>query len=310
MIKTLAAVLVILAFGLMAIGSGSSEQAKETKALVAAEEKSEDETKATAEAETTAEAKETEPENDVTIEEQVLFEADGVTVTAKEYSVDKIWGEGVKLLIENNGTSDIGVGCNALIVNDYMITDLFSETVAAGKKANSTLNLSTKGLQAAGIDNVGQIEVYFYTFDASTYSRKTELDCVTIKTSAFDQMEVQKADDGKELYNEDGIRIVGKYVNEDSFWGAGILLFIENDTDKNVIVQADDLSVNGFMMTPLFSSTVYSKKMALSEITLLSSEMEENGIESVDEVELKFHLVEADTYKTIKDTDPISFSAK
>lgn len=61
----------------------------------------------------------------VTIDEQVLFDQDGIVVTATEYVTDNIWGDGIKLLLENNSDKDVTVGCNALIVNDYMITDLF-----------------------------------------------------------------------------------------------------------------------------------------------------------------------------------------
>ncbi len=69
-------------------------------------------------------------------------------------------------------SSDIGVGCDALIVNDYMITDLFSATVAAGKKANEVMYLLSSELRAAGIENVGQIEIYMHTFEADSYSGK------------------------------------------------------------------------------------------------------------------------------------------
>lgn len=59
----------------------------------------------------------------VTIDEQVLVEQDGIVVTAMEYVTDSIWGDGVKLLLENNSDKDVTVGCNAPIVNDYMISD-------------------------------------------------------------------------------------------------------------------------------------------------------------------------------------------
>ena len=36
-------------------------------------------------------------------------------------------------MVENNSAKDYTIGCDALIVNDYMITDLFSADVAAGK---------------------------------------------------------------------------------------------------------------------------------------------------------------------------------
>ena len=63
-------------------------------------------------------------------------------------------------------------------------------------------------------------------------------------------------------------------------------------------------------MSPYFSTTVYDGKKAIDDITVFSSELEENGIESIEDVELKFHIYDADSYSTITDTDPITFSAK
>lgn len=70
---------------------------------------------------------------DENINEQVLVDQDGIKITATEYVTDSIWGDGIKLLVENNSAKDYTIGCDALIVNDYMITDLFSADVAAGK---------------------------------------------------------------------------------------------------------------------------------------------------------------------------------
>ena len=307
--KVLGLVAVMLVFGMMALGSGS-ESSSDKKEIVEEDSNSSDITVDTSDVDTT-DTSDTDSSSSaaITIEEQVLFEQDGLKVTATEYVVDSIWGDGIKLLIENNGTSDIGLGCNALIVNDYMITDLFSTTVAAGKKDYETLNLSSSGLKAAGIENVGQIEVYFHTFDSDSYMTISDIDCVTIKTSAFDTMDTTPNDAGQELYNADGIRIVGKYVDEGSFWGAAVLLYIENNSGKNRIIQCDDMSVNGFMVTPYFSSTVYDGKKAIDDITLMSSELEENNITSIDEIELKFKIIDEDFMNSIE-SDTITFSAK
>ena len=116
-------------------------------------------------------------------------------------------------------------------------------------------------------------------------------------------------DEGQELYNENGIRIVGKYVDENSFWGAAVLLYIENNSGKNRIIQCDDMSINGFMITPYFSSTVYDGKKAIDEITLMSSDLEENGITSIEDIELKFNIMDEDFMNNVE-TDAISFSAK
>ncbi|MDD6798050.1 MAG: hypothetical protein PUE71_07175 [Clostridia bacterium] len=246
----------------------------------------------------------------VTIEEQVIVDQGGVKITAKEYVRDSIWGDGIKVLIENDTPTDITVGCEALIVNNYMISDLFSETVASGKKSNETIYLSTSQLKAAGIDTVGQIEAYLYVYEKESWEKMFDTDCITIKTSAFDNMDTTANSDGTELYNANGIRIVGKTVDDNSFWGAAVLLYIENTSDKNVGVSVDDMSINGFMTNPLFSTTVYSGKKAIDDITIFSSDLEKNGITSIDTVELKFHIYDKASYSTIADSDVIKFSAK
>lgn len=61
-------------------------------------------------------------------------------------------------------------------------------------------------------------------------------------------------------YNEKGINIVGKTVDENSFWGTAILLYVENTSGKNVGISVDDMSINGFKMSPYFSTSVYDGK--------------------------------------------------
>ncbi len=242
------------------------------------------------------------------ITEQVLVDRDGIRITATEYTEDSIWGDGIKLLIENATDKDYSVGCDALIVNDYMISDLFYSTVAAGKNANETLYLSSSELEAAGIENVGKIEVYFYAYD-DNYDRLFENEYCLLETSEISVMDEVPEEEGLELYNENGIRILGKTVDENSFWGTAILLYIENNSDKNVGISVDDMSINNYMMTPYFSTTVYAGKKAISDITIMSSELEENGITAIEEVELKFHIYDTDTYMTITDSDLITFTA-
>lgn len=247
---------------------------------------------------------------DITIENQVLVDQDGIKITASEYVTDDIWGDGIKVLIENDTEQDVMVGCDALIVNDYMIHDLFGSEVAAGKKSNDVIYLSSSELKAAGIDTVGRVEIYFHAYDADSFEDIFNTDCVTIETSAIDRMDTKANDEGTELYNEGGIRIIGKTVDENSFWGTAILLYIENESGRNVGINVDDMSVDGFMLTPYFSTTVYDGKKAVDDITLMSSELEENGITSIGEVELKFHIYDNDSYDTIADSDPITFSAQ
>lgn len=306
--KVLSLVLVLTVFAAMALGSGS-DTTKNTKAIVdTAKSDATAGNKADASEEATTTTTEAAPAMP-TIEEAVVYNDKGIVITAKEYTRDDFWGsDGIKFLVENNTEQNITVGTTAVIVNGYMITDLFVAEVAAGKKTNETMNLSTSQLNAAGITVVGEVEIYFHIYDSDSWDKIVDPDCISIKTSEYDSMDTEADASGNVLYDADGIKIVGKYVNEDSFWGKSIVLYIENNTERNVVIHAEDFSVNGFTMTCYFSSTVYAGKKAIDEITLMSSELEENDIKSVDEVSLKFKIMTED-YDTIAKTDEITFAA-
>ena len=298
--KLLLVVLCLVAFSLMALGSGSSDSGEKKEVV----------TSGTTENGGDIAENESESVEGITIEEQVLFEQDGIVVTAKEYISDSIWGDGIKLLVENNSDKTVSVGCNALIVNNYMITDLFGAEVAAGKKANEVMYLSSAQLEAAGIESVGQVEVYFHVYESEEWEKLFDTERIVIQTSEYANMDTTPDDAGTELYNANGIRIVGKTVDENSFWGTAILLYCENNSGKNIVISVDEMSINGFMMNPLYSTTVYDGKMSIDDVTIFSSDLEENGIENIEEVELKFHIYDADSYSTIDDSDAITFSTQ
>lgn len=151
---------------------------------------------------------------------------------------------------------------------------------------------------------------YFHIYDSDSWDDLYNSGCITIQTSDYDNMDSTPDDMGQELYNANGIRIVGKEVDEDSFWGMAVLLYIENNSGRNIVVSCDDLSVNDYMMTPLFVSTVYNGKKAIDDITIFSSELEENGITYLERVEFTLQIRDNDTYEMISDTAPIQISTQ
>ncbi len=243
-----------------------------------------------------------------TIEECVLLDYHGLVVTAKEIIMDSFSGPGITVLIENNTDKDYTVGIDQAIVNNYMVYDWFSSTVAAGKKANDTIYFSSKDIKSAGIEHIGQIELYLYVRDSTTYTRQYTTDCITIITSDYDKMEVPVEDTGYTLLESNGVKIIAKYVDEDTLWGKSIVLHISNSSDEKITVSCDDLSVNGYMVSEYFSCTVYPGKYAIDDITISNSDLNKNGITQIETFALKFKIYNSDTYETILKTDEMSFN--
>lgn len=107
---------------------------------------------------------------------------------------------------------------------------------------------------------------------------------------------------------QDGIKIQAKELVTDGQMGPELKVLIENDTDKDLTIQCRNSSVNGYMVETMFSAEVAAVKKANDAITFLSSDLEENSITQIQDLELSFHIFDTATWKTIADTAPIQLS--
>lgn len=110
----------------------------------------------------------------------------------------------------------------------------------------------------------------------------------------------------QELYDQNGILVTAKKMR-DGMLGPEISVAIENNSDRNVMISARSLSVNGFMMTTSgMFSVVAAGKGANSEITLMTSELQKSGISTIGEITFYLNIADADTFKTIDATELIT----
>jgi len=250
-----------------------------------------------------------EQEKEVTISEMVLVDEAGIRITAKSLETDELFGPEIKLLIENNTGKSLTFQCRNASVNGYMVDTMMSVDVADGKKANDGLTFMRSDLEACGIDAIADVEISFHVFDMSNWETYLDTDPIQIKTSISDTYEYTFDDSGNLAYEGNGIKIVVKGLAEDeNILGPGIVVYIENTGDKDVTVQARDVSINGFMVDAMFSCDVVAGKRAVDTITFLESDLEENDITAIGDVELIFHVFDMDKWETIVDTDTVSIT--
>lgn len=246
---------------------------------------------------------------EVTISETVLVDEAGVKITAKSLATDGIFGTEIKLLIENNSGKDLTFQCRNASVNGYMVETMMSVDVANGKKANDSLTFMKSALEAYGIEAIADMEISFHIFDMAKFDTYLDTDAVQIKTSIADTFEYTYDDSGELVYEGNGVKIVVKGLAEDdSIFGPSIAVYIENTGDKDVTVQTRDVSINGFMVETIFSCDVAAGKRAVDTITFLESDLEENGITAIEDVELSFHVFDMTNWETIVDTEVVKIT--
>ena len=240
--------------------------------------------------------------------EQVLLDRDGIRITAK--SIEKSWaGTSLNVLVENDSETNITVQTRDSIVNGIMVDTWASIDIVAGKKANDSITFTSSDVKTAGIDIFKDISLKFHVFNSDDWN--TIFDTEQISFTANDDVDyTQKYDDsGIEVLNRDGFRIVAKQMNsKDSFWGADLYLYIENNSGKDATIQVRDVSINDFMVDPYFSCDILNGAKAFDSITFMESDFKENGITDIKTLELSFHVFDKESWKSIFDTETIKIN--
>ena len=90
-----------------------------------------------------------------------------------------------------------------------------------------------------------------------------------------------------------------KKDDKNSFWGADIYVYVENNSSQDITAQVRDVSINGFMIDPTFSVDVSAGKKKYDTISFYESDLKDNDITDIKEIELKFYVFNADTWKDI-----------
>lgn len=246
----------------------------------------------------------------VTVAEQVLYDANNVKITATGLSEDDSWfGTSLTLLIENNSDQSLTIQARDANVNGYMVDTSMSANVAAGMKANDSLVFQTSGLEECGIEQIASMEFSFTMLNSDTFETVFDSDVITVNTSIAEGYTQTYDDSGTVLLDANGIKIVGKGLStDDSFWGPGVILYIENNSDQNITVQTRDTSVNGFMVTSTISESVLVGKKAITAVQFYDSDLESNGITDITSVNLSFHIFNSASWDAILDSDPITIT--
>lgn len=104
-------------------------------------------------------------------------------------------------------------------------------------------------------------------------------------TAPTDTTEATEAFEKQVLVENDQIAVTVTGVKTDDVWGYTLQVLLENKTDKSLMFSVDDVSVNGFMIDPLWAETVAPGKKSNAEIRFSPKSLQDNGIETVTDLE-------------------------
>ncbi len=240
------------------------------------------------------------------ITETVILDEKGVKVTAKSISYGGWFGPELKLLIENNSGKDLTFSSRDESVNGYMISGSLVAEVANGKKKNDSMFFDEDDLSICGIEGIAEIEFSLHVYDSKSWDTYFDSKPLKIQTNIADVYQQNYEHSGTTIYDKNGVKIVVIGLDEEGWLGPEMYMYIENNTKKNISIYAEDLSVNGFMIDGYFSSSLPAGKKIIDELTFYSSDLKENEIKEIKEVELSFRVSDADNWNTLFKTDKLT----
>lgn len=110
------------------------------------------------------------------------------------------------------------------------------------------------------------------------------------------------------LYEKDSIKVTVKGY-EDSLFGPAIKLLIENDSTKNILITSDSVSVNDYMMpTAALYAEVAAGKKANESLALMSSELDQSGIETIANIQFYLKVQDPETWEVVDTTDLLTLN--
>ena len=123
---------------------------------------------------------------------------------------------------------------------------------------------------------------------------------VSVETTQEETQDVVEEIAGQEVYNENDIRISYTGIEYDDIYGVTVKLKIENGSDKHIIVQPDNSSINGIMVDAIMSQDVLAGKVANGELKIFNSYLEDNNITKVENVETTLLILDEE-YNTLNE---------
>lgn len=243
---------------------------------------------------------------DITIEETVIYEADGIKITATEY-VSSWSGPEIKMLIENNSDKDVLITDQMLSVNGYMMSSasLYAE-VAAGKKANESLSFYSTDLRQAGIETVADVQFRIDVSELESWDTLALSDLITLQTSAAG-LKQPVDDSGKVIYDSKDIKIVCQGLKQDVLWDGTLVFYIENNSGRDISVYTENVSINGFMEDSSLWSDLRSGTRIVDGLYLTDlSNVELASVDEIKNIEFGLRIVTYDNWDDIDDVDKIA----
>ena len=244
----------------------------------------------------------TEPTADYVLSGQTLVdnESCAFTITATEFN--EHMGLEIQVLCENKSDRTLMFSWNNVSVCGFMIDPMWAEEVAPGKKVNTTIGIDTFALEQMKVASVDQIDFDLWVQDSEAFMDEPVVNTgftiyptgKTAETVQFPVYEPSETD--TVIVDNEDLTFIVMNVDDELADYYTLNCYIANKTGKNLMISWDEVSVNGFMVNPFWALSVAAGKQAYTEIIFFRTDLEEQDIEVVQDIEFRLQAYDNDNW--------------
>ena len=250
-----------------------------------------------------------------TTEAQELVSNENLVFAVTGFRENAHMGLEMQLTCENKSGKDMLFSLNHVSVCGIMFDPLWAEEVSAGKKVNSTVYFDTYALEEMGITTLDEISFRLSVIDNVNWMDDPFLDeAFTLYPTGLDAASVEypqyQHKHGETLVvDNDKLLFIIEKVDDAENDTYTLYCYVENRTDKDLLVSWDGVSVNDFMVDPFWASGIAAGKQLYSQISFYRSDLEAQGIETVSGIDFTLSAIDYDSFDTVLE-EACSFQPK
>lgn len=243
------------------------------------------------------------------LQEQVIYDSESIRITVKGLEENTMTGTRIRVLVENGTERNIAFSGDLFVVNGVTMPGYLYTEVAAGMKANDGVELFGESLETAGILQVGTVRgVDARIVDTDTYETLAQVPFY-LETAYAQDLDYRPDETGVELYRAGDVTVTAQVIS-DVFYGKTARLLVKNEGDRDVIVEAEHVSVNGYTLDAWLYDTVCAGTVRYCQLDLFEMGLAENGIEQIETVTFRLNILDAQSYETLAQSELLTVTVQ
>lgn len=231
----------------------------------------------------------------------VLVNNENCTVIVTGFDPENMWGYTMNLYILNKTDKNLTFSMNDVTVNDLMLDPWWSMEVAAGKRSHSPV--VWMGTEMTDY-NIGDVTKISFALTAMDWSDWESVDLAGVSTTIYPMGEEAAASYQRPAQDTDIILLDNEYVtvtvtgiDAEGLLGYTVMLYVQSKSDIALRVDADDVSVNGFILDPYWAVELIPGKSTYSSMSWFAGDLEFNGITTVETITMTLKVYDEEAWE-------------